>query len=466
MTRTSFRIGSAGLILALFVAACSEAGQSTDDQASTENDLRKRGHGSSSGGTTSSDGGTGGTPADGGSDATAPAPTTTTTTTTPPPPPGALGYPIPAMPAPASILTVGPGAMYPTPCAAVVKAQPNDEIDVAPGTYTDSCAIAVAGLRLRGVGGRPKIDLSGTDHPANYKGIYVIDAPGVLIDNLELTGAHISDDNGANAAGIRVEADDLHVSRCFIHDNQDGILGAPATAAGSIWIETTEFAGNGLGNGCNLGGCTHNLYLNHFDTVVFQFNWTHRIANDTPDKGHLFKSRAANNYLLYNRITDENSPASYEADFPNGGMAVLVGNLIEKGTSPGNGTLVAWGEEGATNVGKANGVYLAFNTLVNDSGGGTFVSVAGGGTLDAHGNIFAGPGATPAGLGSDELTGTDPLFVNRAAYDYHLLPGSPAIGKGIAPGTVAGFSLVPTAEYVHPTSGTARASANDLGAYE
>lgn len=382
----------------------------------------------------------------------------------PPPPPSDIGYPggPPAHSAPSKIVTV-PSATYATPCAAIAVAQADWEIDVAPGTYTDSCAIAAAGLRLKGVGGRPKIDLSGTDHPAGDKGIYVVDAPNVVIENLELTGAHISDANGANAAGIRVEADGLRVTGCYIHDNQNGILGGPATASGTIWIETTELGKNGIGNGCNLGGCTHNVYLNHFASAVFQFNWSHDIANDTADKGHLFKSRASNNYLLYNRLTDEASPASYEVDFPSGGLAVLVGNLIQQGPNAGNPTLIAWGEEGASNPG--NEIVLSSNTLVNDYTGGTFVSVAGGGTLTAHDNIFAGPGTT-ATLPADNLAGVDPLFVNRAGYDYHLQAGSPAIGKAGAPGSLGTFSLLPNAEYSHPTSGVARATVKDVGAFE
>src|SRR5690349_14342156 len=103
----------------------------------------------------------------------------------------------------AAVRKVGPGEAYATPCAAIAAAQANDEVDVAPGTYTDSCSITAQGLIVRGVGGRPKIDLSGTDHPEKYKGIYVVDAADVTIENMELTGAHITDANGANGAGIR-----------------------------------------------------------------------------------------------------------------------------------------------------------------------------------------------------------------------------------------------------------------------
>jgi nitrous oxidase accessory protein NosD len=175
----------------------------------------------------------------------------------------------------AALLEVGAGKSYATPCAAIAAAKPNDEIVVSPGTYTDSCAIAVAGLKLRGVGGQPKVDLSGSDHPAQYKGIYVVTADDVTIENLELTGAHISSDNGENAAGIRVEGKGLTVRGCKIHDNQNGILGG---TSGTLTIEHTELFHNGLGDGCNSDGCTHNVYVANIDTLNFRFNWSHGIA--------------------------------------------------------------------------------------------------------------------------------------------------------------------------------------------
>jgi MYXO-CTERM domain-containing protein len=362
----------------------------------------------------------------------------------------------------AAPLRVGPGQAYATPCDAIAAAMPGDEIEIAADTYTDSCAIAVAGLTLRGVGGQPKIDLSGTDHPAQYKGIYVVAADGVTIENLELTGAHISADNGSNAAGIRVEAADLTVLGCNIHDNQNGILGG---TTGTITIEHTEFFHNGLGDGCNDGGCTHNLYIAGVDALHFRFNWTHAIATDTPDKGHLLKSRAKANYIEYNRITGEDGFDSYEIDLPNGGYAMIVGNSIEKGRASGNGTFMSWGEEGASNP--QTEVLVIDNTFVNDSDKGTFISAAGA-TLTVKDNLFVGPG-TVLGSGSvsaDNLSGIDPLFVDRPHYDYHLMSGSPAIGEGVEAVMTNASSLNAAFEYVHPLGSVARASAHDVGAFE
>jgi MYXO-CTERM domain-containing protein len=369
----------------------------------------------------------------------------------------------------AATLEVGPGKPYSKPCEAIAAAKANDTIEVAAGTYTDTCAITTAGLTVKGVGGRPKIDLSGGT-PAQQKGIYVILADGVTLENLELTGAHIDANSGENGAGIRVQATNFAVLGCFIHDNQDGILGSPLSPGGSILIESSEFAGNGQGNGCNDGnGCTHNIYLGpNFDKVTFRYNWSHHLATDTPDKGHLFKSRAQQNFIGYNRFTAEGDTDSYEIELPQGGLAVVVGNLIEKGSMSGNPSLLAYGKEGLSN--SDNRIFVVNNTFVNNLGKGTFIDVVGGAPLVAHNNLFVGVG-TPSNTGAlsaDNLAVADAKLVDRASYDYHLLAGSPAIDQGVDPGMVDQDSLVPTEEYVHPLKHTARPvdAKLDVGAYE
>jgi hypothetical protein len=362
----------------------------------------------------------------------------------------------------AAPLRVGAGQAYATPCDALGAANPDDVIEVDPGTYTDSCAIDVSGVTLRGVGGQPKIDVSGTDHPAQDKGIYVVTAAGVTLENLELTGAHITPDNGSNAAGIRIEAPDLTVRACNIHDNQNGILGG---TTGTITIEHSEFFHNGLGDGCNEGGCTHNLYIADVDALYFRFNWSHAIATDTPDKGHLLKSRAKQNYIEYNRLSGEDGFDSYEIDLPNGGLAVIVGNAIEKGEASGNSNMLIWGEEGASNPDMR--VFVVNNTFVNDRASGTFIS-ANGAMLTAHNNLFVGGGTPSSGgaLSADNLSGVDPKLVDRSHYDYHLMEGSPAIGKAVALMPVDAIALAATSEYVHPLGEAMRESALDVGAFE
>ena len=131
------------------------------------------------------------------------------------------------------------------------------------------------------------------------KGIFTIYADNATIDNFELSGAAFdggTGDGDSNGAGIRHQGMNLTVKNCYIHDNQDGILGAPLTAGtGTVLIENTEFYNNGAGD-----GYTHNIYLGDYATATVEYSWSHHSV-----VGHLLKSRAYVNYVLYNRLSDE-----------------------------------------------------------------------------------------------------------------------------------------------------------------
>lgn len=73
-------------------------------------------------------------------------------------------------------------------------------------------------------------------------------------------------------------------------------------------------------------GFTHNVYIGNCASLVFAFNYSH-----DANVGHLLKTRAAVNYILYNRLTGENGTDSYEIDIPNGGTSFVIGNLIQQG---------------------------------------------------------------------------------------------------------------------------------------
>ncbi len=359
----------------------------------------------------------------------------------------------------ADTLQVGPGGMYATPCDALQVAKAGDTVEIdAAGSYLgDVCAFKIDNLTIKGVGGRPKIDAAGQN--AGGKAIWVIQGNNTIIDNVELTGATVPDQNGA---GIRQEGKNLTVRNTYFHNNEDGIL-AGDNDGSEILIEGCEFANNGFGD-----GYSHNLYINHVSKFVFQYNYTHDCK-----EGHLIKSRALENHILYNRITEENGTGSYEIDLPNGGKSYVIGNLVQQGPSTHNPSILAYAEEGGTNPSLE--LFVINNTFVNEKGNGTFLNIGGDVTTPVvvTNNLFVGTG-TVISQGNAALSGNftdadgDPMLVNPATFDYHLQDASPCKDKGVDPGTGAGMSLTPVRQYVHTAGHEGRMTVGtiDIGAYE
>lgn len=369
-----------------------------------------------------------------------------------------LGYMASPLVAMAATLHVGPGQTFAKPCAAIAAAGVGDTILIdAAGSYDgDVCAWSTNGLTLRGVNGRPHIDAAGQN--SQGKAIWVISGNDTTIDNVELSGCHVPD---ANGAGIRQQGTNLTVRNAYFHDNEDGIL-AGSDAASTITIESSEFAHNGAGD-----GQSHNLYIGNVGRLVFRYNWSHDAV-----VGHLLKSRAARNDILYNRLTGEaGSTDSYEINLPNGGLSFVIGNLIEQPSTSQNGTMLDYLSEGL-GPNSDDRLFVVNNTFVNDRSTGTFLQIAATTPAIARNNIFHGNGtvSTQASAVLDHnYTGTAALFVDAAHYDYRLLPtASAVINGGVAPGTGAGESLQPTRVYMHPAASAPRfvVGTIDIGAYE
>ncbi len=373
--------------------------------------------------------------------------------------PGLLASMVLSLPAIAATRQVGPGAAYATPCAAIAAAAAGDTILIdAAGNYAgDVCAWSTNGLTLRGVNGRPRIDAAGRN--AQGKAIWVIAGNDTVVDNIEFTGCRVPDRNGA---GIRQEGTNLTVQRSRFHGNENGIL-AGDRAGSTITIEYSEFSENGFGD-----GQSHNLYINHVDRLVFRHNWSHGAR-----VGHLLKSRARENHILYNRLTDEaGGSASYELSLPSAGLTFVVGNLVEQASTTQNGAMLDFlSEPGSRNA--DDRLFVVNNTFVNHRGSGTFVQIGAATVTPAviTNNLFHGggtPSSQAAAVMSHNHVGSEPMFVDEAAYDYRLRPGAPVIDAGIDPGSAAGMSLWPSHVYVHPSGAAPRARVGvpDIGAYE
>lgn len=360
----------------------------------------------------------------------------------------------------AAILEVGPGRPFATPCAAVAAAQDDDTILVdAAGSYDgDVCTWHRNRLTLRGVNGRPHIDAAGQH--AQGKAIWVIAGDDTTIENVELSGCRVPEHNGA---AIRQEGTNLTLRHVYFHHNEDGILTSPDPAS-TILVEHSEFAWNGYGD-----GYTHNLYIGRVGHFIFRESWSHHGV-----VGHLLKSRAMRNDILYSRLTGESGgTGSYELSFPNGGLAFVIGNFIEQPPTSENGAMLDYLSEGPGGN-TEHRLFVVNNTFVNNRGSGTFLKIHPG--IDepalARNNIFHGPG-TPSSDASTVLdhnyAGSGPLFADPAAYDYRLLASASAvIDAGTDPGTSGGESLAPARMYLHPAAGIPRpaAGAIDIGAWE
>jgi MYXO-CTERM domain-containing protein len=356
-------------------------------------------------------------------------------------------------------LTVGPSGSYATPCQAVAAAADGDTIEIdAAGSYAgDVCAIARNRLTLRGVRGRAHIDAAGQNYGG--KAIWVVQGNDTVIENIELSGATVPDTNGA---GIRQEGTNLTVRSSYFHDNENGIL-TNADPNSEILIETSEFARNGYGD-----GYSHNMYIGNIKRFTLRYSYSH-----SAKVGHLVKSRAAENFILYNRLTGEaDGTESYEINLPNAGTSYVIGNLVQQGPTTENSAMLDYGSEGPSNAG--NDLYVVNNTFVNErSGGAVFVSIASAVTVPAvvKNNVFMGTG-TPVSQASavqaNNFTGSSPMLLDPANFDYHLAPGSPCVDQGADPGSGNGVSLVPIAQYVHPVSFQGRVTVGtiDIGAYE
>ncbi|MHB1935516.1 MAG: right-handed parallel beta-helix repeat-containing protein [Acidobacteriaceae bacterium] len=356
-------------------------------------------------------------------------------------------------------LHVGPGSRYATPCAALKVAADGDTILVDSGVYKgDVCAFSQNNLTIRGIGPtRPHVEAAGKI--AENRGIWVFHGNNFTVENMEFSGAHISPQAGNNGSGLGAKGANWTVRNCYFHDNQDGILESNIRQS-HILIEYSEFARNGAGD-----GQSHNLYIGTTASLVFRFNYSHDAS-----VGHLLKTRAAVNYVLYNRLSGESGTDSYEINVPNGGTTYVIGNLIEQGPNSQNPAMLDYLSEGIEPANAGNDLYVVNNTFVNDlPNGGPFIQVSSQDKFPVlvQNNIFYGPGKIinqPDAILKSNFTG-NPSFVDDKKFDYRLKPGSPVIGRATPPGlSLDEYPLLPNFEYLHPACGERRLNARDIGA--
>lgn len=336
-------------------------------------------------------------------------------------------------------LKVGPRQAVKSLAAAARQAKDGTLIEVDAGDYIADVATWHAhDLTLRAVGGRVRLVAAGAH--AQGKGLFVTRGQRMRIEGFDFTGCTVPDRNGA---GIRLEAGSLTLVGCGFFDNENGLL---TSNDQTITLDIVD---------CDFGaiplrrGATHNLYVGAIARLSVTGSYFHHGL-----LGHLLKSRAAVNHILYNRLSDEiGGRASYELEFPNGGVAVVMGNLIMQSSTTDNPHVISFGVEGATWPKQA--LYLVHNTLVDQQpSGGIWLRVT-----PRHAEVM---------LANNLLVGTPQLaadghwtrranlradwdeFVRAAREDFRLKPDSSLRGKAQEMGQAEGVRLSPAREYRHP----------------
>lgn len=340
----------------------------------------------------------------------------------------------------ARTIRVGPAQQTRSLSVAASMARDGDTIEVEAGDYIADVAIWKQDrLTIRGIGqARPRLIASGAN--VEGKAIWVIRGGRITVENLEFRGARVADKNGA---GIRFEKGQLTIRNCKFEDNENGILSG-SNVDMQLDIENSEFGHNGAGD-----GRSHNIYIGAIGRLRVSSSYFHHART-----GHLLKSRAFENHIFYNRLTDETGgQASYELEFPNGGIAYVVGNLIEQGSQTQNSNIVSFGAEGYKSP--SNELYLINNTLIDDrpAAGTLLVVKPGAQKLVVMNNLLVSPNKLSSSL--EGQIGNNPnadwdQFALPQRFDYRLKAGSPLLGKYLTPPLANGVSLLPQREYVHP----------------
>jgi hypothetical protein len=349
------------------------------------------------------------------------------------------------------VFRVGANSAVPSVAAAARMARDGDTVEIEAGDYVGDTAVwTQSRLTIRGVNGRPRFIAAG--QAAERKAIWVIRGDDIVVEDIIFTGVRNAAKNGA---GIRFEHGKLTVRRCQFSDNENGMLvgNDPSMV---LEIEDSEFVDNGAGD-----GYSHNLYVGSIGRLTVQGSYFHRAR-----AGHLFKSRARENLIVYNRLTDEvGGQASYELELPSGGVAFVIGNLIGQNEKTENPTLISFGAEGYR--WERNELYLAHNTLINEHGaGGIFLKVfPGAATVRSVNNLLIGDGDFDINGAADLGRSWHlPLreIIRSTHFDYRLKRGSAIVGVARDPGAVHGISLRPTREYRYPVGSRTVASSTSL----
>ena len=385
---------------------------------------------------------------------------------------------------------VGPTRTYTTPSQVKLLVADGDSIKIDGGVYlNDPTKWVKKDLKFVGLGtgtNRTIMRWNAGDIP-NGKGIWVFEQLGISdnpsINNIVFDGARVSDGNGGNGAGIRYQSSNLKINNCKFVNCQNGILeGGAGTALNIISITNTEFENNGYETiGGPYSGYEHNIYISGgCDTLYVKNCYFH----DPRGEANSLKTRAKTSYIINNIIDENQGQGSWELNIAQGGLCIVVGNVIIQGPNSINHGIISI--DAANNP--INELYFINNTVINKYPvyANCVQNFAGNGmtVFKFRNNVFAGVsgaslnkfGTPPASLDTaNNRWITDHLtvgFISPSTNNYSITASAASlVDKGVSPGNASnGYNLTPSFMYKNFTNTliprTVGGSAIDIGAYE
>lgn len=326
---------------------------------------------------------------------------------------------------------------------------------------------------------RPLTQLSLTVLNGTQSGT-VITAPRGVNSDTVVDGFHIINGNAKDGGGFICDGSYPQISNCWFSNNT-------ADAGGAIFctnnaapdIDFNTFEANSAKNG---GGAIHvqgafpgisgNVFLNNTTTATDSLHgFGGAVLVDQHGSPNIVLNVFRGNHANYggaisenigfntigNNLFDRNSAAfqggaiAYEAS-----QVYIVANTIAGNTAPQGGALAQ------TLVSPVFASSLYNNAIALNSSGLYGDGVVGATTNYIGNDVFGNGGADWTNLtdptGANGNIKADPLFVDTANGDYHLMPGSPAIDAGDRFGVTSATDL--------DGNPRVRGAYPDIGAYE
>jgi hypothetical protein len=238
----------------------------------------------------------------------------------------------------------------------VDKAAPGETVTLPAGNYGQGLRIDkpltlnMKGVNLLGVyGGKAPLVIANANGP-------------VVINDLSINGRESGADKG-NLAGVRISGESFRVTlnRANISETVMGVL--TDNDGGKLEIYDSQFLG--MGKSRARQSLSHAIYVGVTEELVIK----NTIVQESHNKGHLVKSRAARTEIDSSKILGLGSNHSRLIDFPCGGELLVKNSVLQASSQSDNSDLISVGTEIGRNCrdqGRPASVVVDSNLIVVD----------------------------------------------------------------------------------------------------